>query len=490
MARLYSAGFLCALLGIWCGADRAPPRAVTDKPLPIVESKVVVPLSANLSLLQDQLDKEIPQQLAKVDEDRSACVPAKMGEFLGIKTYVTPDIDCHVSASVQRNGPVQLSGSGQAVTIVVPVAYSVAVRGRGEVGRNINASANGGMNVRANVVPSLREDWTPAAQVNPDFSWTQPPVATVAITDAIQFPVSFGGAAEPEIRRTLTKFASEVPSMLAKLKVREEVEKGWKQAHQPILIVKEPQTWLAFAPKSAAFSGISVENNIVRARIMATGLASVSVGAQPPAATPSPLPPLQGSVPPDAEFAFVVPVTAKYATLEEIARKELKKGIKWDLKQFGREGKLEFDDVSLYPSNDRLVAGLKLRLEMPGSWFDSKGSVYLVGQPVIVNETRVLSVRNFDYVANTDNSAINTLVEILRFEPVRKLVEGALTYKFGDELEKAMKEASANLNRDLGDGLKLAGRLERVRVENVDLLANELRLPVRLEGAVTVGYGL
>ena len=70
------------------------------------------------------------------------------------------------------------------------------------------------------------------------------------------------------------------------------------------------------------------------------------------------------------------------------------------------EIEVTINDVEIYPSGNRLVVGVNLKADFPSSALDTKGSVYLIGTPVVERGTTI-SLPDLAFTRVLDNDFWN-----------------------------------------------------------------------------------
>ena len=68
--------------------------------------------------------------------------------------------------------------------------------------------------------------------------------------------------------------------------------------------------WLQFSPQSAAFAGVHANDQAIWGALEYAGTAQTFVGARPPEAKPTPLPPLGADIGAIGGFDVILPVRA------------------------------------------------------------------------------------------------------------------------------------------------------------------------------------
>nr|WP_295463843.1 DUF4403 family protein [Mesorhizobium sp.] len=459
------------------------------------ESLVVLPVTLNLAAAEARLNSDVPQNLHTIAETRE-CVPAKWfkTKFPPIKTKITPEINCDLSGSIDRNGPITLSGDGGALSVSFPVRASVTARGRGAIGQNIRQTATAAMTLRVVAVPTIDANWNPALSVDHTIRWDQKP--TIKLFNLIEITIT--DKVEPKLQDAINAQKAKIPEILAKLMVPEKIAKLWHEVQLPRQVAQKPATWLVFEPKSVGFSGINVKDNILEARALVSGAARIKVGTSPsPGATP--LPPLSTDVPADGAFRFLLPVSASLASLQQTVEAELEKLGAIPVGNGGSLGMLTLSNLRLSGQDGSIVVAVDALLDNDTgwlnridifNWFAIKGTVTLTAKPVINDATSEITVEQLDFATNTDRPPVDALIEVFRLKPIRELLARLVRYDYGKDVATATAKANELLYRDLGEGLTLEGSLASVGFEQLQVDADSLTLPVRLEGAAAIKLGL
>ncbi|MER9124257.1 DUF4403 family protein [Mesorhizobium sp. M0959] len=459
-------------------------------------STIVLPIKASLAEIQTRLNKEIPGTLYSVNEPRDACVPAGWIDkcilyapfssrcIQRLKTKISPAIDCHVDGSVTR-GTIQVTGSGQTLNLSVPIAVNVTVKGRGEIGRHIQETANGNATVTAAVQADIDEDWNPKATVTPDYHWDK----SIGV-DVLGFRITFADKVDPKIKDALADLQGKLPGMLQDFKLKERVAKGWDKGFTAIKVNSAPDVWLRFAPKTVGYKGYEVADGVIRLSLMAGGDAETFVGAKPADPAKVPLPPLVKDLP-AAGFEFNLPISLDYAALETEAEKALKVNEKqvMDVPNFGKVD-VTFTDVKIYQTTGNLLAiGVSIAADPPTSFLDTKGTIWLTGSVKIDNDAKRLSIDKLDVFGKTDSDTVDLLVSIVSIAPVNKAVRDAVSRDYSKDYEKSITEANKALNMQINDDLYFNGKLDSVAANSVSAGPTSVLVNLTAKGSGELGFG-
>lgn len=468
-----------ALGGMQSSAEEAP-------------STVVLPVSLNLAAAQERLNEEVPQVLYSIDQ-KIECVPAKWlkTKIPPVKTKISPEINCQINGVAQRTGPITITGMGQQIIVSVPVQASVTGRGTGEIGKHIRETAEAAATLTVIATPSIDPDWNIGLTVDHSVQWTQKP--TIVLFGL--FPVTFTSLVDPEIQKAINKQKEKLPVLIGELKVRERVEKAWRELQKPMQIAKSPELWLTFEPNGVGFSGLRTENNILTARVALSGITDVHLGP-PPALQPVALLPLSPDVPPDGNFNLTIPINLPLSELQTLANGELKK---LEPVKVGGLHELTLSDAKFSERDGALAIELEVLLDNKDgwldwldvfNWFDVSGTVYLKARPVIDDERRVITLTDVDFDTSTTSLPVDSLIETLRLAQVRRVLEALVSYDYAKDIENMQSLANAQLNRRLNGDIALNGSLETVNARQPTVSSSRLTLPIALKGHLEASFGL
>jgi hypothetical protein len=500
--------FMKAKMALW-GACLFTSLALSPIPgmsQPAVEdSYLTVPVRANLTTLSEKLNQLVPERLADIREPNMVCVEAQWLKTKGIpkcrmegikiycedtwiKTKTTPEVRCDVSGWVNR-GRITVTGNGQALRVAVPVSAQVTAKAL------VQETARAEAIVHADITPRIGPDWSMSAQITPDLTWTSKPA--LELFGLVKITIT--GQVEPKLKEKLKDFAAIAVTQLEALDVKGKVQTGWTTVQQPIRVVASPPAYARFAPTEAFFSGLSVEDNILKMTVGARGMTSVALGA--PASAPlTPLPPLKFTPSSVAAFKLVVPVIAPYERVVESANAQFPAGY---------EVFLTKDDQSLRARlfNPRLSRGADGRLNVTigvetehkskflkaidiFGWLEPKGDLTFKAHPRVDDGKRIVGVKNLEYDSTTNSRLFDALVDLAGIPLVRDHVERALQYNYGPDIDAAVATVNGSLSTLAKPPIRVNGSLSAVKLTGIDLTDSAIQLNTELLGAVSADVGL
>jgi hypothetical protein len=444
-------------------------------------STLVVPVALSLDDLQRVLERETPHQLWSIDKPGQKCVPGQRVKVFGKRLKVTPDIDCRIVGTVTR-GAVSLTGSGERLTVVLPIRATISARDIGGVLKGETATASA--TVRADVRPGLDRNWNPSVKVSISYDWKQPPGI-----DFLGQRIGFADRADARLAGVVADLERKLQAAVARAQVRPAVARAWEAGFTNIrLSSRNPPAWMRVTPTGTGLSGYAAHGRTLTLTVAVRARTETFVGDEPPAPKPAPLPP---QIPPagDTGLSFFMPVMADYAQLEPVVLKALRKlaakGIR--LEGVGHVN-AEFDQVTIYATTDnRLAVGIAARAEPVGqrtgaSLGQSRGTVWLTGVPVSEANSQVVRVHDLEIFGRTDAMSTNLLLRLAANQGIRVQIAEALTQDFTKDYDKVLdKAARAIADRQQG-AVRFSARMDKVEHGPVQVTGAGLFMPMVVSG--------
>jgi len=240
-----------AMLTMLSGCDKvvgnpAPPRIDTALSLPKPASTIIVPLSVDLSVIEERLNQSTPRKLWAINQYEPKCVPAQRVTLCAVHTRkckgdacknvpckvgfkrakVTPDVACRIVGQVTR-GRIAMSGRGDALFLSMPVNAIISARHVGGVIKK--ETANGSSNVSATVQKAVDRQWSPVAKVDIDYAWREPP--------GIEFlgqRIKFASKADAKLAGVIKGLERDLSREISRVHTRALVAGAWNQSLPPI----------------------------------------------------------------------------------------------------------------------------------------------------------------------------------------------------------------------------------------------------------------
>jgi hypothetical protein len=479
---------LLALCTCTAKPERPAPPRVTDTPhFPAQNSSLVVPVELSLDTIEQALEQGAPHRLWTIDQPGKTCLPGQRVKLFGERLKVTPDIKCRIVGQVTR-GRIRVSGTGQRLSVSMPVKATVSARDVG--GLLKGETATGAATVRADVRLAIDRNWNPTAKIDISYDWAEPPGI-----DFLGQRVRFVQRADRELARVLAGLERDVQRRIAAARIRPVLTEAWKTGFAVIELNRErPPAWMRVTPTGAGFLGYRVDGRLLKLTVAAEALTETFVGEKPAPPSPVPLPPQMGPVR-DKGMRFFIPVLADCAELEPVVLRALRKlaakGIR--LEGVGHVD-ADFQKVTIYPTTgNRLAVGIDAVVEPVGDNFGTRfgkahGRVWLTGAPVHEPDSQVIHVRNLEIFGGADRIATDLLIQLISNENVRAEIAGGLTEDFSRDFEKVVSAARrAIASRQEGD-FHLSARIDQIHHDRIEVTGAGLFLPVIATGKAEIRF--
>jgi hypothetical protein len=447
-------------------ADSKPPLAPDTPPPVITTSAISASVQFSLSALDRALEKKVPRRLASIDDTGRSCWQRRI---LGRMIH----IDCEYSGYIDRTGPILLRAEDGQLNAAIPLFGTVSGEGIGRFARLLHGTGEGQFTVYATARPRLRPDWSVSLDMKEGFRWREPPILEI-----LGFHIDLTRYIDPRIREQMSRIQRDATASVNAANIRGKAETAWRQAFATVQILDNPPIWLKTTPQAVAFSGTRASGDILEGSLQISGAIETAIGGQPAPSSPTPLPALGNEVSDPGEFAVIIPMTIGY---DQIRQK-----ISDALAARTEGGAVGIQDVTIYPSSGKIVAGLHLKPESAGS----DGSwLYVTATPQVDAGSQTLQ---FDFGAIPDAAAPagSPLATLINDPTLIQNLKQQVQVAFQTEWKNALASASARLTRPLADGFRSEGHLTSADLSRVSLLPEALRIDLRATGTLKIIYGM
>lgn len=474
-------------------ANPRPPVVTTPARIPVRSSVVAVPVNVETRVLQAQLEEAIPKTLWTIDRPEKQCVKAARltaclkrdaagkCKFGVDKAKVTPDLGCRLIGSVAR-GPLTLTGRGEVLRVTVPVAATVSVR---NLAGAVNETAVGAAEIIADARLSMGPDWQPRVALTLSHDWTIPPGV-----DLLGRRITFTDKADPKLQKVFADLERDLPRQIRKLGIPGKVAQGWREGFTTLeLNRRNPPVWLRVTPEAVHVGGYRATPTEVTLSLAVRARTETFVGDRPPDPAPTPLPPPAPPLGP-AGARFHMPVVADYAEVEPVLLKALRKLAQRPIPvpDIG-DVAVQFDSVTMFATTGgRLAVGIGLKADTPRGLLAAKGTVWLTGRAFNAPGSFKVKVRDLVITSDTDNRALNLLVNVVQSPLVMGQVEAVLTQDFARDQAKLMAKIQKAIAEKRIGAVVLRAHVDRVANGTVRPYGQGLYMPVDLQGDANLEY--
>ncbi len=365
---------------------------------------------------------------------------------VGPITVFEGSIDADWSLNARRNGPIAVSGNGDALNASLPVAFDGKVGLAGDLARLLSLSGkNFDGAFHANIASRLGVDpsFAPVLQ-NPSvaIAWDSGArlevigrncvgVSSVQVcagpvnwdlTDRVSGPLTtaansaFGGINLP---------ASELRSALASI---------WRNYSMPISALPGEAHFLNIKPQSISLEDVLFENQGARLAGQVDALVSIDNEGVPQGSL-GPLPPNAPTSGPAGDFRVSVPISVRYREIDGLVSKSLV-GKEFDTATGAGRLRLWVKGIEVYPSGNRLVVGVKFAVKTPHSFLNTSGTIWLAGELAASSDGQQVLASNLDLTRKFSNPLWD-VASVLLDNDVQNAVKAGATLDLRDELTDA-----------------------------------------------------
>jgi hypothetical protein len=462
--RSARAGFAAlGLLGLGSTAFAAekPPLAPDTVAPFTTDSRISATIEFSLRALASDIEEDIPQRLASIDE-RVSCVHRRV-------LFFRVNANCDIYGYVERSGAVSLYGRGNRVYGSVPIYGAVEGQGANRFTARIHGETEASATIEAEAHPQLMHDWALNLNFSDGFHWSEPPVLHVLGRE-----IPLATYAEPRIRTQLAHVREQALAAARRLDLHDKAATAWQHAFEPVKLSDTPEVWLQMTPQNAAFAGVGADTKVLYGSLELSGSAQTFVGQHPPAVTPTALPSLGSDVSAPGEFDVILPVQIGYDLMKE--------KITQAITAVAPAAGMAVRDVEVYPSSGKLVVGLRIAKASDtgvnaGQW------IYLTGALQVDADGHAVRLSDLSIAIDDEGLAamINPFVTQLRDK---------MSVDYGIAYENLLNAANEKLTRPLKDGFRMEGRLSSAKLEKTYLSADGIVIALRASGELKILYGL
>ena len=441
-------------------ADKPPLAPDTVTPFS-TDSRISATVEFGLRALASDVEADIPQRLASIDEQVS-CVHRRV-------LFFRVNANCDIYGYVERSGPVSLYGRGDRVYGSVPIYGALEGQGANRFTSRIHGETEASATIEAEARPELTKDWSIDLNFSDGFHWSEPPVLHVL---GREIPLS--KYAEPRIHAQLARVRERALAAARRMDLHAKAETAWQHAFTPVQLSDNPPVWLQLTPASAAFAGVQASSTVLSGSLELSGTAQTVVGQSPTTVTPTPLPALGREVSQPGSFDVILPVHVGYDVLKDKITQAI--GTLPPVAGFSAR------EVSVYPSAGKLVVGLRIGKDTDadanaGRW------IYLTASIQVDADGHAIRLANVGIA--TSDEGLSPMID-----PIVAQLQDKTTADYGIAYQNLLNAANEKLSRPLKDGFRMEGHLASAKLEQVYLPADGITIAFRASGTLKLLYGM
>jgi hypothetical protein len=428
--------------------SQAPERLAYAPSIPEAVSSVQLRLVLPTATLTEALDRAMPEShrfagtqrvcvdvRAKVSEEVSRQLGGDLGRLLGDLAgeaareaagtqsgQLCQDVDYDLT--IRRNGAPSVRSTGSALEIVLPIAVEGRAGFPGELARSLGFDARnfrGAMDAIARVSADLTSDWCPRLSAEGDFRWTDR--AQLEIVDGHWIDIDAPAGAE--LRRRIEDGIALLDQSLGCDLVREPLAAEWREIDLALPLPDLGEAaHLHIRPTGAGFSGFDYGTDRISAALQIDAVTEVRAGPPPGTSPRLDLPPLERIDRTANRVDINLPVRLGYDALTAELNRRLG-GRTFTGATPAGEARVRVEEVTLYPSGDRLAAGLRFTADFDARLLDASGWAYLAARPVLSEDGRRIRLEDVALTREIDNELWTLLSGLFNDQIAAELARSA-----------------------------------------------------------------
>jgi len=387
--------------------------------------------------------------------------------------------DDNLLIKVWKQQDIHFTIVGNKINCTVPLKIWIKAGFKKEVlGVNLEnyAEANGAINVNLSSAFTLEKEWkiTTITTIN-QYNWTEKPCVNV-----IGCNLPIGAITDIALNQFKNKISSSIDKAIAaKANIKQTISDTWSKIQDPILVNKDYGVWLSIEPKEILSTPIVGTGNKLLFNLGINTFIETTVGEAPsPNAAKTPL----------ANYKMVNKLTPNFniSTNVSISHQKITDIVSQQLvgKEF-TEGKkkIKINSIKIYGGENGMLV---VETNVSGS---ANGTIYCIGKLAFDNETKVLSVTDFDFDLST-RSALLKSANWLLHKNFLNMIQPMLSISLKDQITQMLASSNAMLkNYQIQKGVSLKGNLNSVIFDKIYITKDALIVNGNINGSVKIEVG-
>lgn len=368
---------------------------------------------------------------------------------------------------------------GNKIYCTIPLKIWVKAGYKKEVfGVNLEqyAEANGAINVNLSSEFNLEKEWkiTTATSIT-DFNWTEKPSINIV---GYNLPINY--VADIALKAFKSKISSSIDKAITeKADIKKTMTETWSKIQEPIRVNKDYSVWINIEPKEILSTPIVGNGNKLLFNLGMNTFIETTVGQTPkPNVAKIPLANYKMVNKLVPNFIISTNVSVSHQKITEIASKELVG------KEFAQgKKKIRIDSIAIYGGENGMLV---VKTKVSGS---ANGSIFCVGRMVFDNETKVLSITNFDFDLTTRNTLLKSANWLLHKDLIN-MIQPKLSVSLKNQITQMLTASNALLkNYQIQKGVSLKGNLISVLFDKITITKEALVVTGNINGNVRIEVG-
>lgn len=379
--------------------------------------------------------------------------------------------------TVKREGPINISGQDDYVTLGVPMRFFGDAGIGGDVARALNMNAmdfSGAMDLQLRLKLDLADDWCPVINTDMTYVWTTTP--------RLEWAAGIDINLKDQLDKAITKQLAGLQDMATNAidcdEFRKTIQSQWKQYSIPIDLPNSDKLHLNISPNGFSFSGIKTEQEKLGLAFTLDAQTSVQATALETKALE--LPTLNQTEYQVSDTRFNVLLRAGYDQIQAIAAEQIVGKTFSEVSPAGSVS-VTIDTVAISGNPVGITLNLGFHAMLPGKKLATPGNIYLTATPIVDAFTQTIKLTNISLSNVIDSTLWNTLATVFNKKIISELENKAI-FEIGPKLN----EIATLLETQLADpartgGLKISPSEVNVFLESLIPEQDNLAALVRVE---------
>jgi hypothetical protein len=338
--------------------------------------------------------------------------------------------------------------------------------------------AEGSLALEFTTTYNILPDWTLETQTQlAGHKWLKEPVVKLGFADLPITPI-----ANLVINQSRTSFAKSIDKEVKNVfDLKKEMERTWKEMHDPFQLSEEYATWLLLNPQSVSMTPLKSTGNTVESTVVVVTKPKVFLGDKPSASELDKLPAFGYASPGNDGFSLYLDTEVPFKEAERLSKQNMIGEV------FSYKNKqVKVEDIGLYGQGNKLVVRTKLK----GSY---NGDVYLMALPQYDATANQIKLTDVDFDFSSQKALMKSASWLFK-GTLKKKVQESLDFYLKYNLEDSKKSIQDALkDYEVAPGIHLNGLLDDLTVSNVYIASNAIRVRIGLKGKLNLdvkGLGL
>ncbi len=439
-------------------AERPTTKTPALEPLAEHLSRATIPVSVPIAAVGEALERRTPKQ-------ESGSRKNSLG-----RPFAESELIWDLSRS-----RLQISGRSGALNIATEFSGEARVTGAIKLTRKTGFSTSGDVLASASLTtsPTLETNW----RVSPNLSEVKIDIQRASIPIKRIGNLDVGEDILPGVQIIADKLRTQLNESLARSDFFEQAaRKGWKSLCSSTPLGENSELWLETRPVVARAAQIRIGRKDINTTIgVDVKTRILTEETQPECLFPETL---LLEKPKPGGFEIVMPATIDYENLERTLAEEVVG------KSLGNNISIVIKGISIRPYAKMLLLETTVAVESDYlSGTAAKGTLYVIAEPKLDAGAQTITLENIRLDIDSQNvlfSMAGKAAEPLLLEAVSK----RLPFDLGPKLEELRDEAEGAISALSSENVSVAGEVNRVRLNRLDVGPEHLRLVLTAEGSV------